>query len=683
MAAANPSHAHISKWPYLILGIGLIVAATLAGGVRFSSNEDMRIAIAAYRAQSHGETERAAKFASAQIDQIYQNLRTISLLKSVRSIDRYGENLNDDGRQSVQQIFNNLASSVAVSEVYIVPASLAPDAIDTKTGEKEAPILMFDTIRLGIDPSADVKTEAVDPNAPPQEEIYEYRALAEQMKKLHTIAPRLDRFQKADLPFLTTSPLITCDNSTFGTSHKDADRTGIIFSVPFFDMAGDLKGTISAIVLNSAIQKMLPDTDFALIDTSTGAVFPSLGKGQQEASAAFVEKAAADPSLLYSEVSPLASKDPSPFMKLWAGYADAAFLDSPAIHQIALFEYGGYLLAGAIGLLATILSYTVGRTLRLSRDAEDKLERRLAERSSEIDALNEGQAAARMVAEAERHALMVQFADGFEGSVGQISASLSHAAGELQSTATQLTASAEETAAQAQTVTSAADQAARNTDSLAESTGELKLAIGEVSRQITSSADLSRSAVEEADATATIIADLNRTTSRIGSVVEMISKIAGQTNLLALNATIEAARAGEAGRGFAVVAAEVKQLAEQTAKATAEIDAQIASIQKTTTGAVRAIERISGTIREIDHSTSIISAAVVEQEATTGSISVAAAQASIGATEVTSSISGVAVAATETGGNVARVLLTASALTDQAKRLDDELKVFLARIRAA
>ncbi|MDR3495566.1 MAG: methyl-accepting chemotaxis protein [Ancalomicrobiaceae bacterium] len=683
MAAPDPSHARISIWTYVILALGLIVAATLAVGVYLSGNEDKRIAVAAYRTQSHDETVQAAKFAATQIDQIYQNLRTISLLKSVRSVDRYGENLSEDGRQSVQQIFNNLASNVAVSEVYIVPVNLAPDETDAKTGEKQAPILMFDTIRLGIDPAADAKKEEVDPNAPVQEEIYEYRALAEQMQKLRTVAPRLDRFQKADLPLLTTSPLITCDNSTFNSSHKDADRTGIIFSVPFFDMAGELKGTISAIVLDSAIRKMLPDANFALVDTSTGAVFPSLGNGQQTASARFVEKAAVDPSLLYSEVTQLATKDPNQVMKLWAGNADETFLNGPEIHQIVIFEYGGYLLASTIGLLAIILSYTIGRTLRLSHDAEERLERRLAERSSEIDALHESQAEARVAAEAERHEQFIHLADGFEGSVGQIAVSLSRAAGELQATASQLTASAEETSAQAQAVTSAANEAARNTDSLADSTGELKLAIGEVSRHIISSADLSRSAVEGAAATAAVIADLSRAASRIGSIVEMISKIAGQTNLLALNATIEAARAGEAGRGFAVVAAEVKDLADQTAKATADIDTQIGAIQKTTTGAVQAIERITGTIKEIDYSTSTISAAVVEQEATTGSISMAAAHASHGAAEVTSGISGVAEAAQETGCNAARVLVTASALTDQAKHLDDELKVFLARIRAA
>ncbi len=89
-------------------------------------------------------------------------------------------------------------------------------------------------------------------------------------------------------------------------------------------------------------------------------------------------------------------------------------------------------------------------------------------------------------------------------------------------------------------------------------------------------------------------------TQKIGEVVTLIQNIASQTNLLALNATIEAARAGEHGRGFAVVASEVKALANQTAKATEEISAQIQDIQTATGEAVSAIQAIGGTIAEID-----------------------------------------------------------------------------------
>ena len=142
---------------------------------------------------------------------------------------------------------------------------------------------------------------------------------------------------------------------------------------------------------------------------------------------------------------------------------------------------------------------------------------------------------------------------------------------------------------------------------------------------------------------------LSQAASRIGDVVELINTIAGQTNLLALNATIEAARAGEAGRGFAVVASEVKALAEQTAKATGEIGAQVAGIQAATQESVSAIQEIGGTIERLSEVAAAIAAAVEEQGAATQEISRNVQQASVGTQEVSSNITDVQRGAIETG----------------------------------
>ena len=122
--------------------------------------------------------------------------------------------------------------------------------------------------------------------------------------------------------------------------------------------------------------------------------------------------------------------------------------------------------------------------------------------------------------------------------------------------------------------------------------------IGEIGRQIEMSAEVSASAVQQARQTDQHIAKLTQAAGEIGDIVELITNIAGQTNLLALNATIEAARAGEAGRGFAVVASEVKALAAQTAKATGEINRQIAEIQSATANSVANIKEIGATITQ-------------------------------------------------------------------------------------
>ena len=298
-------------------------------------------------------------------------------------------------------------------------------------------------------------------------------------------------------------------------------------------------------------------------------------------------------------------------------------------------------------------------------------------------ALEASAAQARSDAELSRKRVMRDMADQFESSVGGIVQMVSSAATEMHATASQLTASAQQASAQAISVSAAAEEAGTNVTSVAGSAEELGASVSEISRQVSHSRNMAREAVTEAESTAGIVYELSEAAARINGIVDLISNIASQTNLLALNATIESARAGEAGRGFAVVAAEVKTLAQQTAKATAEIGQQIGAIQSTTSRAVTAIETISNTIRAINDASTTIAAAVEQQGAATGEIVQAVNQASIGTTEVSSSITNVARAAEENGTGAHQVLEASSELATQAEMLSAEVGKFLDQVRAA
>lgn len=188
------------------------------------------------------------------------------------------------------------------------------------------------------------------------------------------------------------------------------------------------------------------------------------------------------------------------------------------------------------------------------------------------------------------------------GSAHQLSALATRSGENAQSLTAQsgtVAGAGETLSATMQAMTSDAVLVSQISDSVAASIQDVNGAAMDVARYCEQESKVASQASSQAEVALGLIKQLGQTTQEVGTIVQVISSIAGQTNLLALNASIEAANAGAVGKGFSVVANEVKELARQTAESTTRIASQIRGVQDATQKSVQEIAKVVETIREV------------------------------------------------------------------------------------
>ena len=717
---------------YKIIGLGLLAMVLSAGLYWQNQLAQERMMTEAKRQLVMDKFGAVAEELERFFTLAYQTNRTISLLPSIRSIK--GGNRSSDqqdvvalgrfsqeGHKTVQQLYNNLASNVGVSEVYLVL-----EGLNAKNGE--VPFFMFDAIEMsgvGADQATESKTEAAD--SPEESEEAEYEYYPQQLAYLKERYPKFQFKKLDDIPSILSRPLRTCDNAQYHSKIRDnvADTFGLLFSTPMYGDNGEFKGLVSAIFRLNVLEAILLQVPFVIVtpedreaaakmqfslpSTPSGFVLACrehdvwIGDRRSPELRDSVKNLALSgdtDSRIYSR--DLKLHDVAGSWRLYYCYDQSVLAAIEAdMHWLLLTKIGFVMVVFVMTVLWILYAerkksavVNIVHLLRTSQSKGDLTQKiKLSGVSQEIldlaDSINDvNDNLGKIVLEIKGsvHTMVTASAE-LSAVSGQMSAS-SHDTTTKADTAARAT---EELKACASNVSQTMNQGADNLSNISTATKLMTVTINDIAAHSEKSRAITRGAAEQAGQITELIQGLSRSAREIGMVTETISGISSQTNLLALNATIEAARAGTAGKGFSVVASEIKTLAQQTAGATEDIRAKIQRVQQDSESTVKGIMAVATVIREASELVSAIAVTIGQQAAVAKEVSENLDQAARGVNDSNRSMGQISSAsgliATEIAGinssayHVADGASHVNASARELSRLAEQLNSLVARFK--
>ena len=322
----------------------------LSLGVHFEANRQYLVAWQHYLDSQQMISKDYHKRVQSFFAALNDNLGTLSFLPSIRKIDRHGLNLGPDGRETIQQVYNNLAKNVAVSKVYIVPANFDAKNLDLATGRPEEPILTLDQILIRSN-SPGIAPVPASPPVPAASRALEYQQMQKQLQWFKINYPEIQRLKTSAVPMVSGHEITTSDNANTIRQKQDSDRAGLVFSVPFFGQDGKLAGSISAIILSGVLRGITESEDYSLISPLAEYISVPFPRNKNIKLMLHAADRIPAATTIFSETVTVKTNDARGMWQLHMKYPVIKYYSDAQFRAKRIFEYGSYTALGLFTLL--------------------------------------------------------------------------------------------------------------------------------------------------------------------------------------------------------------------------------------------------------------------------------------------------------------------------------------------